>query len=212
MMINVPGRGGEEVGGKREGPARLADPAQVAVCEERDDGDGDLEAPVRKRREGGGQGVRPGGCLHGDGHDVVDDQGDGGHLGHLHAEVLPGHDVRAAGSRVDHHDLAVREGDEEQHDDDGEGDREQKAESGDADGLHELEKDLLGPVRRRRDAVRGQHAERSRLAEPLDRQALGDQRRPEQRLLQAVRKRLGQDDDVAELLATESRLGTSLAQ
>ena len=39
------------------------------------------------------------------------------------------------------------------------------------DARHELEEDLLGAVRRRRDAVGGEHAERHRLAEPLARRA-----------------------------------------
>jgi hypothetical protein len=140
------GRSGEKVRRKRERPARLADPAQVAVGEEGDDGHGDLEAPASQRRKGGGQRIGPRCCLNGDGHDVVDDQRDGGHLSHLHAEVVPGHDVRTAGSRVDHDDLSVRECHEEQHDDDRDGDRQQKAEGGDANGLHQLEKDLLSSV------------------------------------------------------------------
>ena len=198
-----PCRSCEKVGRQREGPARLTDPAQVAVGDERDDGHRDLEAQVAQRREGGGEGICPGGCLHGDGHDVVDDQGDGGHLSHLHAEVVPGHDVRTAGSRVDHHDLSVGEGDEEQHDDDREGDRQEKAEGGDADRLHQFEKDLLGAVRGRRDAVRGKYAESGRLAEPLDGKPLSDERRAEQRLLQAVGERLREDDLITQFLARE---------
>ena len=133
--------------------------------------------------------VGPGRHLHGDGDDVVDDQGDGGDLGHLDPEVLPGHDIRAAGAGVDHDDLSVGEGDEEQHDDDGQCDGQKQAEGRHADGPHEHEEDLLGPIGGRRDAVRGEHPERHRLAEALDREALGDERRTEQCLLQRGRRR-----------------------
>ena len=50
---------------------------------------------------------------------------------------------------------------------------------------------LLGAVGRGRDAVRGQHAERGRSAQALGAELLGDQRRPEQLVLQPVAPPLG---------------------
>jgi hypothetical protein len=109
---------------------------------------------ARQCRESGRESVGPRRHLHGHGHDVVDDEGHSRDLGHLDAEVLPRHHVRAAGSRVDHDDFAVGEGDEEKHDYDGERDRQQEAEGRYADGPHEHEEDLLGPIGGRGDAVR----------------------------------------------------------
>ena len=63
-------------------------------------------------------GVGAGRGLHGDGDDVVDDERDRGDLGDAGPEVLPRDDVGAAGLGVDHHDLAVREGHEEEDDED----------------------------------------------------------------------------------------------
>ena len=137
-------------------------------------------------------GVGAGRGLHRDGDDVVDDEGDGGDLGDARTEVLAGDDVGAAGLRVDHDDLAVRERDEEQHRDDGEGDRQQQAEGGDADGRDEHGEDLLGAVGGRGDAVGREHAEGDQLAEALLGEPLGDERRAEELLLQPVRERLGE--------------------
>ena len=57
---------------------------------------------------------------------------------------------------------------------------------------HQLGQHLLGAVGRRRDAVGGQHPQGDRPAEALRAQLLGDQRRPQQRVLQPVAERLGE--------------------
>ena len=46
-------RPGEQVRGDREGLSRLLDPAQVAVAHDQDDADGDAQAELAERREGG---------------------------------------------------------------------------------------------------------------------------------------------------------------
>ena len=177
MMIKRPGRGDEEVGRDGEDAARLPDPAQVAVAHECDDGDRDLDVPAPERGEGGGHSVGPCRHLHGDCHDVVDDQRDGGNLCHLHAEILPGHDVRPAGTRVDHDNLSVREGDEQEHDDDGQGYGQKEGEGSNTDCPDQHEEDLLGSISGGGDTVRRQYAERHGLTEALHGKALGDQRR-----------------------------------
>ncbi len=197
------GGGDEQVRRQGEDTARFTDPAQVAVAHDGDDHDRDLDIPVPERGEGGGHGVGPRRHLHGDCHDVVDDQGHCRDLCHLHAEVLPGHDVGAAGSRVDHDDLSVRERHEEKDDYHGERDGQKEGEGGDTYGSDEHEKDLLGSIGGGGDAVRGQHAQRHGLAQALDREALCDERRSQQCFLQTVGERLGQDDGFAQLLASE---------
>ena len=56
---------------------------------------------------------------------------------------------------------------------------------------HHLGQHLLGAVGRRRDAVGGQHAQGGRAAQALGAELLGDQRRPEQLVLQPVAAPLG---------------------
>ena len=160
----------KKIGRYGEHPASLADAAQVAVTHERDDDarDDKRDLAVRQRRERRCQPVGTSGYLNGDGDDVVDDQGDGRDLGHLHPEVLPRHDIRAAGAGIDHDDFAVGKRHEQQHDDDGQCQRQKETEGRHSDRPHEHEEDLLAPISGRRDAVRGENPERHRLAEALD--------------------------------------------
>ncbi len=69
-------------------------------------------------REDRGEGGHAGGHRHRHRERVVDEQRHRRDLGHVGAEVLPGHHVGAARLGVDLHDLEVREGDEEQDEDD----------------------------------------------------------------------------------------------
>ena len=93
---------------------------------------------VLQRRKRRGHRVGSGRGLDRDGDDVVDDQRDRRDLRDARAEVLAGDDVGAARLGVGHHDLSIREGDEEQHRDHGEGDRQQQRERRDTDGRDEL--------------------------------------------------------------------------
>jgi hypothetical protein len=109
-------------------------------------------------------------------------------------EVVAGHDVGTARARVGLDRLPVRKDQERQHDEQRDGDRHDKAERGDPYGRDGDAQDLLGRVGRRREVVAREHSQRSRLAEPLVRQSLGVQGRPEQPTLRAVAERLGQID------------------
>ena len=66
-----------------------------------------------------------------------------------------------------------------------------QGEGGQPDVRHELGEHLLGAVGRGRDAVGRQNPERTGPAQPLRRQLLGDQGRPEQLVLQPVAAALG---------------------
>ncbi len=77
---------------------------------------------MEQRRERRRQRVGPGGDLDRDGDRVVDEQRDGGHLCDSRAEVVPGNHVRAARSGVDHHHFSIGEGDEDEHQQQGERD------------------------------------------------------------------------------------------
>ena len=71
--------------------------------------------------------------------------------------------------------------------------------------------DLLGGVRRRRDAVRGEHGQSRRLAQPLVHEPLGVQRRAEQPLLDPVAEGLGDVDEVLERPGVERRPAPAVA-
>ncbi len=177
-----------EVGRDGENPPGLADAAQVPVEEEEHDTDrdGDRVGGVGQARDGTGQVGRTRRRLHGHRDRVVDQQRHRGDLGHLRPEIVPGHHVGSSGLRVVLDDVEVRHGHEEEDAQDCQGDRDQEAEGGQTDVGRHLGQHLLGAVGRGRDAVRGQHTERSRPAEALGAELLGDQRRPEQLVLQPV--------------------------
>ncbi len=113
----------EEVRREREPLSGLADTSQVAEEKKQHDRDGDLQLEMGEPREGAGERVGAGGGLHRDGHRVVDEQRHRGDLGHFRTEVVAGDHVGAAGLRVELDDVEVRQGDEEQHAEDGECDR-----------------------------------------------------------------------------------------
>ena len=189
----------EQVGGQRERPARLADAAQVDVTHDQhgDHGDEDQDVrpdhrDVRQLRERGDDGGAARGGLHGDGHRVVDEQRHRRDLGDPRPEVLPGHDVGAAGPGVDGDDLAVGEHDQRdagQHD---QRHRQDQRERRQADHLDHLDQHLFGAVRGRRDAVAGEHAEGERPGQPLLGKLLVDERRAEKPPFERVAERLRQ--------------------
>ena len=185
----------EEVGRERERLAGLPDAAQVAVGQQHDTPPG-TSRPCTGSSDvhGGGDRGDRGGRLHRDRHDVVDQQRDRGDLGHLVAEVLPAHDVRAAGPGVDHHHLAVGQRHQHQDDQDHRGHRGQDVEAGQAEHTEQDDQHLLGAVGRGRDAVAGQHAERQPLGQLLLVQLGADQRRPEQHPLDPVAEPFGYRD------------------
>ena len=141
--------------------------------------------------DGTGQRGGAGRGLHGDRHRVVDEQRDGGDLRHLGAEVVARHHVGPAGLRVQLDHLEVRQGHEEEDAEDGQRDGHDQGEGGQPDVGHHLGQHLLGAVGRGRDAVRCQHPERHRPAQPFGGQLLGDQWRSEQLVLQPVAAALG---------------------
>src|SRR5262249_57334483 len=103
---------------------------------------------------------------------VVDEQGHGGELGDLGPEVLPGHDVGAAGPDVDHHHLAVAEDHQHHHHENDERHRQDDGEGRDPHHRDQRDQDLLRAVGGGGDAVRGEHAQReggrkTLVAEPL---------------------------------------------
>jgi hypothetical protein len=184
--------GGEQIGGHREGLARLADAAQVAVAHDQDDADRDDGQHVRVaelRDSGDGRGHRRGarGDLHRHRDHVVDEQGNGGDLGHPGAEVVPGHHVGAAGPGVDGDHLAVGQHDQGHHEQHDAGQRQDQRERGDEQAaLEQLDEDFLGAVGRGGDPVRGQHTERQHVGQPLLTESLVDHGRAEQAALHRV--------------------------
>ena len=191
-------RAGEQVGGRGEDPPGLPDAAQVAQAHDGDrrhgDDEQDLGADDRdpgQRRERGHDGRAARGRLHRHRDHVVDQQRDGGHLGDPRAEVLPGHDVRAARPGVDGHHLAVGQDDEHDAGQDQQRHRQHQREGGQAEERQQRVEDLLGAVGRGGQPVAGQHAQRQRPGQPLVRQLLGDQRRPEDPALDRVPEPVG---------------------
>jgi len=85
--------GGEQVGGRRERLAGLADAAQVAVAHDEHDAHGDFLRIGPEHRDRRHDGRGPARDLHRDGDHVVDEQRHGGDLGDPRAEVLPGDHV-----------------------------------------------------------------------------------------------------------------------
>ena len=139
---------------------------------------------------------------HGD--HVVDEQGHGGDLGHPRTEVLPGHDVRAAGPGVDGDDLAVGQHHQRHHEQDDAGQGQDDRERGERQpALEQLDEDFLGTVGRGRDAVRREHAEREDLGQPLLAELLVDQRPAEQPAFERVAEALG------EVITPDERAGRS---
>ena len=139
----------EKVGREGENAASFAYPPQVPVGNEDHYGHADGDVVGKQGREGRYQSVGAGRRLHGYGHGVIDQQCDSRDLGDDGPEILSCNDVRTAGPRIDHHHLAVRERDEEQHEQQGERDRYNQREGGQADVGHQLDEHLLGPVGRR---------------------------------------------------------------
>jgi hypothetical protein len=185
-------RAREQVGRHRKGPARLLDAPQVPEAHEHDHAEADLKLVGPDPGEGRGHRGRARSDLDRHGHDVVDEQRDRAHLGDARAEVLARHHVGSARPDVDHDDLAV--GQQHQHHDEQDDQRhgQDQAERGHAHRGHQHDQDLLGAVRRGGDPVRGQHAERERLGQPLLAEILVDQRRPEQPALCRVPECVGQ--------------------
>jgi hypothetical protein len=186
-------RPGEQVGGRREDPARLPDAAQVAQAHDADRDDGndqqDLRADHRDGRQRGERGHDGGaarGGLHRHRDDIVDQQRDRRHLSHPGAEVLPGHHVRAARPGVHGHDLAVGQHHQQHAEQHQQRQRQHQREGGQPEERQQRVQDLLGAVRRRGETVTGQHAERERPGQPLVRQLLGDQRRSEHPALDLI--------------------------
>ena len=189
------GRHHQDVEVRREGEvaAGLLQPPQVAVDEDEDDAHRDQErvGRVAQPRERAGERGGAGRALHGDRHRVVDQQCDGRDLGDLRAEVVAGHHVRAAGRRVVLDDVHVAGGDEEEHAQDDEHDRHDEGERGEADVRRHLREDLLGAVRRGRDAVGRQDAECDPPVESLAAELFGHERLAEQDPLDPVAQGLG---------------------
>ena len=181
-----------EVGREGEDPSCLLDPPEVPIDEDEHDTDRDQEGRALEPRHRRGERRGAGRGLHGDGHGVVDQEGDRGDLRDLGSEVVTSDDVRAADARVEADDVEVRQGDEEQDADDGHRDRHHQRERGETDVRRHLGEDLLGPVGRRRDAVRCEHAQGRRLAHALAGELLGDQRLAEHPVLDPVPGRLGE--------------------
>ena len=157
---------------------------------------------------------RAGSRLHGHGDDVVDQQRDRGDLRDLRAEVLARDDIRAAGLRVDHDDLAVQRGHDEQHGEHDEGQRQQDVESGQPERGQQEDQHLFRAVRRGRDAVARQHAQRGLLRQPLLVQLRGDERLAEDGALDAVAEPLGDVDRTARRspVAVRAALGQPAAR
>ncbi len=185
-----PHHGDEEIGGEGEVTTGLADASQISVDEDDDDTDRDRN-DVANRGKGTVQCGSAGRTLDGHRDDVVDQQRDGRDLGDLRSEVVARHDVRTTGGRVVLDDVEVRRRDEEEDAQDDEHDRYDESERGETDIGRQLRQDLFSSVRRGRDAVRGQHAERGEPSQSLVTQLFGDVRFSEQYPLQAVPRRLG---------------------
>jgi hypothetical protein len=182
-------RRGEQVGGHRERPPGLADPAQVAVAHQ--DHDADRDQRDGRRIINGRDRGRDGRCarrhLDRDGDHVIDEQRHRRDLRHPGPEVLPRDHVRPAGPGVDRDDLAVRQHDEGHHEQDNPGERQDERERRDRQAAPEqLDQDFLGAVRRGGDPVGREHAERQPLGEALLGEFLIDQRWPEQAPLEGV--------------------------
>ena len=121
---------------------------------------------------------------------VVGQQRHAGDLRRQQAEVVARDHVRATGRRVLLDRLAVREDQEEQHDEHRRRDRHDEAEGGGAHRDDQHPQDLLGGVGRRGDAVGREDGERGRDAEPLVFELVGVQRRAEDLVLDPVATRL----------------------
>ncbi len=89
-----------------------------------------------------------------------------GDLRREHAEVVPGHDVRATGARVRLDRLAVGEDQDHEQRDDAERERHQRTERQRAGTTDEQHREhLFGRVRHRGERVAGEHRERGAVPE-----------------------------------------------
>ena len=125
-------------------------------------------------------------------HDVVDEQGDRADLGDARPEVLPRDHVGTAGPDVDHHDLAVGQHHEHHDEQDHQRHGQDEAERRDPGQRQQRDEDFLGAVRRRRDAIGGEDAQRERLGQPLLAELLVDQWRPQQSAFHRIPEALGE--------------------
>lgn len=111
--------GHEDVGGDGEEAARLLDAAEVHEGEQHDDGDGGRRLVLHDEGDGGAEVLHAGGDGHGDGQDVVDEEG----ARHAEAGLRPEVGLRdlvvPAAAGVGAHVLPVRGDDGAHQDDDG---------------------------------------------------------------------------------------------
>ena len=142
--------------------------------------------------EGRNEGVSPSRRLHRHRHRVVDEQGDGRHLGNCRAEIVPGHHVGPTSPGVDHHHFPVGEGDEGEHQQQREGDGQDEGERGDPHDAHQLDQHLLGPVGRRGDGVGRQDTQGHEGPQPLVGELLADQGPAQEDLFYLVAQQFGQ--------------------
>ena len=166
----------KRVGGDRKRQPGFAQSAQIQIADEQYDCDGDLHAVGPQRRQRRRHRNRARRRLHCHCHDVVDQQCRGRHLRHLGPEVLPRHDVGAAGLRVNHHDLPVRRGHQGEDQQDHTHDGQQQDERREPGMREQLRQDLLGTVGGGRDRVGRKRAQRNGVRQPFVGQLLGDQR------------------------------------
>ena len=158
-----------QVGRWGEHRPRFLEAAQVGDRHHGDQGQAQRDPPAAVEPERRLDRQHAAGDRHGDGEDVVGEQGGAGDQRRRPAEVLAGHDVGPAAGRVGVDRLAVRRHDDHQEHRDDDRQRHQLVPRRGADaGLDEQhDEDLVGGVRRRRDGVGREHRQGDPLGEPL---------------------------------------------
>ena len=175
----------EEVGGDGENLPTFLHPAQIDHGHEDDHAHRDLDLDGQQARKGRGDLRHTSGDTHGDGQDVVGQQGRAGDLGRQLAEVIPRDDVGPAAVGIGEDRLPVGDRhDRQQHgnrDRDRDGDAQQR---GPSPGETEDDQDFFCGVGRGRQCVRRKNGQPHRPADGLVGQVRRHQRTANQKLRQ----------------------------